>query len=89
MNEILKQNKTAFYVFDVKTKEEVEKVNQADSLIFQTEKQLTEFGDKISKSASGVKKNKSCSSSQEIKAKDKADTANIFLSIFFIIFNFY
>ena len=33
---------------DKKTKEEVEKVNQADSLIFQTEKQLTEFGDKIS-----------------------------------------
>lgn len=33
---------------DKRVKEEVEKVNQADSLIFQTEKQLTEFGDKIS-----------------------------------------
>jgi len=29
-------------------KEKVEKLNQADSLIFQTEKQLKEFGDKIS-----------------------------------------
>lgn len=32
---------------DRKAKEEAEKVNQADSLIFQTEKQLKEFGDKI------------------------------------------
>jgi molecular chaperone DnaK len=32
---------------DKKEKERVEKVNQADSLIFQSEKQLKEFGDKI------------------------------------------
>jgi molecular chaperone DnaK len=32
---------------DRKAKEEADKVNQADSLIFQTEKQLKEFGDKI------------------------------------------
>ncbi len=32
---------------DRKTKEEVEKVNLADSTIFQTEKQLKEYGDKI------------------------------------------
>ena len=32
---------------DSKIKEEVEKVNAADSLIFQTEKQLKEYGDKI------------------------------------------
>ncbi len=32
---------------DSKKKEEVEKVNAADSLIFQTEKQLKEYGDKI------------------------------------------
>lgn len=32
---------------DRKAKEEVETVNKADSLIFQTEKQLSEFGDKI------------------------------------------
>ncbi len=32
---------------DKKIKEEVEKVNAADSLVFQTEKQLKEFGDKL------------------------------------------
>ncbi len=32
---------------DKKAKEEVDLVNQADSLIFQVEKQLTEFGDKL------------------------------------------
>lgn len=32
---------------DKKEKERVEKINQADSLIFQTEKQLKEFGDKL------------------------------------------
>jgi len=32
---------------DKKAKEEIEKLNGADSLIFQTEKQLKEFGDKI------------------------------------------
>ena len=33
---------------DAKTKERVDKLNAADNLIFQTEKQLGEFGDKIS-----------------------------------------
>jgi molecular chaperone DnaK len=33
---------------DKKAKEEADKVNQADTLIFQSEKQLSEFGDKIS-----------------------------------------
>ncbi len=33
---------------DKKTREDADKVNQADGLIFQTEKQLTEYGDKIS-----------------------------------------
>lgn len=32
---------------DKKQKEKIEKINQADSLIFQTEKQLKEYGDKI------------------------------------------
>lgn len=32
---------------DSKAKEEVEKLNQADQMIFQTEKQLNEFGDKL------------------------------------------
>jgi molecular chaperone DnaK len=33
---------------DKEAREKVEKLNQADSLIFQTEKQFKEFGDKIS-----------------------------------------
>ena len=32
---------------DKSAKEEIEKMNQADSLIFQTEKQIKEYGDKI------------------------------------------
>ena len=32
---------------DREAREKVEKINQADSLIFQTEKQLKEYGDKI------------------------------------------
>lgn len=38
---------------DKKTKEEVDKLNAADALIFQTEKQLKEFGDKIPKDKKG------------------------------------
>ena len=37
-----------FYVADQKAKEEVDKLNSADQMIFQTEKQLKEFGDKLS-----------------------------------------
>ena len=33
---------------DQKAKEEVDKINSADAMIFQTEKQLKEFGDKLS-----------------------------------------
>jgi molecular chaperone DnaK len=33
---------------DAKAKESVDKLNSADSMIFQTEKQLKEFGDKLS-----------------------------------------
>jgi len=43
----MKQEAEANADSDRKTKEEVEKVNQADSLIFSTEKQLKEYGDKI------------------------------------------
>src|SRR5204863_7635133 len=44
----MKQEAQANAENDKKEKEKVEKVNQADSLIFQTEKQLKEFGDKLS-----------------------------------------
>jgi molecular chaperone DnaK len=33
---------------DKKEKEKIEKINQADSMVFQTEKQLKEYGDKLS-----------------------------------------
>jgi len=44
----MKQEAEANAEADRKTKEEAEKINQADSLIFQTEKQMKEFGDKLS-----------------------------------------
>ncbi len=45
--EKMKQEAEANAEADNKKKEEVEKINQADGLIFQTEKQLKEYGDKI------------------------------------------
>jgi molecular chaperone DnaK len=44
----MKQEAQANAEADKKARESVEKVNQADSLIFQTEKQLKEFGEKLS-----------------------------------------
>jgi molecular chaperone DnaK len=44
----MKQEAQANAESDKKVKETVEKINQADSLIFQTEKQLKEYGDKLS-----------------------------------------
>jgi molecular chaperone DnaK len=38
---------------DKAAKETAEKINEADSMIFQTEKQLTEFGDKLSDDKKG------------------------------------
>jgi molecular chaperone DnaK len=44
----MKQEAQANADNDKKTKDRVEKINQADSLIFQTEKQLKEYGEKLS-----------------------------------------
>jgi molecular chaperone DnaK len=44
----MKQEAEANAEADKTKKEEVEKLNEADGMIFQTEKQLTEFGDKLS-----------------------------------------
>ena len=44
----MKQEAVANAESDKKAKESIEKINQADSLIFQTEKQLKEFGEKLS-----------------------------------------
>ena len=62
---------------DKEAKERVEKINQADSLVFQTEKQLKEFGDKIpaDKKApieSALTKLKEAHKSQDIPAIDAA-----------------
>lgn len=46
--EKMRQEAQANAESDKAAKEKVEKVNQADSLIFQTEKQMKEFGDKLS-----------------------------------------
>jgi molecular chaperone DnaK len=43
----MREEAQAFAESDRKMKEEIDKLNTADSLIFQTEKQLKEYGDKI------------------------------------------
>lgn len=62
---------------DKATRERVEKVNAADALIFQTEKQISEFGDKVpadKKSAieSAVAELKEAHKSQDLAAIDSA-----------------
>ncbi len=62
---------------DKKAKEEVEKINQADSLIFQTEKQIKEYGDKIpadkkSKIESGLEDLKKAHTEKNLAAIDAA-----------------
>ncbi|MBN8652046.1 MAG: molecular chaperone DnaK [Cytophagales bacterium] len=64
---------------DKKEKERVDKLNQADSLIFQSEKQLKEFGDKLSegnKTAinAALEKLKEAHKSQDLAAIDQAVT---------------
>lgn len=64
---------------DKKEKEKVEKINQADSLIFQTEKQLKEYGEKIpaDKKANietSLTKLKEAHKSQDLAAIDTAVT---------------
>ncbi len=44
----MKQEAQAHADEDKKAKEKIEKINQADSLIFQTEKQMKEYGEKLS-----------------------------------------
>ena len=46
--EKMKQEAEANADADKKAKEKVDKINEADAMIFQTEKQLKEFGDKLS-----------------------------------------
>jgi molecular chaperone DnaK len=62
---------------DKKAKEKIDKINAADSLIFQTEKQLKEFGDKIPADKKGpiekaLNELKEAHKSQDLDALDKA-----------------
>jgi molecular chaperone DnaK len=62
---------------DRKQREKVEKLNQADALIFQTEKQLKEFGDKIpadkkSEIEAAIAELKTAHQSQDLNAVDTA-----------------
>jgi molecular chaperone DnaK len=62
---------------DKEAKERIDKINQADSVIFQTEKQLKEFGDKIPADKrkpidEALEKLKEAHKNQDIPAIDKA-----------------
>ncbi|MDE3212483.1 MAG: molecular chaperone DnaK [Bacteroidota bacterium] len=75
--EKMKNEAKANEASDKLAKERVEKINQADSLIFQTEKQMKEYGDKIpaDKKApieSALTKLKEAHKSQDISAIDTA-----------------
>jgi molecular chaperone DnaK len=75
--EKMKNEAKANEAADKLEKEKVDKINQADSLIFQTEKQMKEFGDKISadKKApieAGLEKLKAAHKSQDLAAIDTA-----------------
>ncbi|TPE43488.1 molecular chaperone DnaK [Pontibacter mangrovi] len=59
---------------DKKAKEEIEKLNTADSMIFQTEKQLKEYGDKLS---AGNKSNIENALAELKKAHESKDIAGI------------
>jgi molecular chaperone DnaK len=64
---------------DKAAREKIDKINQADSLIFQTEKQLKEYGDKIpaDKKApieNALNKLKEAHKSQDVEAIDAAST---------------
>jgi len=76
----MKQEAQANAESDKREKEKVEKVNQADSLIFQTEKQMKEFGDKLSdgnKTAinGALEQLKAAHASKDLTAIDGAMTA--------------
>ncbi len=76
----MKQEAQAHAETDKKEKEKIEKINQADSQIFQTEKQLKEYGEKLSdgnKSAinGALEKLKEAHKSQDLTAIENAMNA--------------
>jgi len=73
----MKDEATANADTDAKEKERIEKINQADGMIFQTEKQLKEFGDKLPADKKGpidaaLAKLKEAHKAQDIPAIDAA-----------------
>ena len=76
----MKQEAQANSEADKKEKEKIEKINQADSLIFQTEKQLKEYGEKLSENnktaiSGALEKLKGAHTSGDLAAIDSAMTA--------------
>jgi len=76
----MKQEAQAHAEEDKREKEKIEKINQADSLIFQTEKQLKEFGDKLSEGnktaiTSNLEKLKEAHKAQSLDGIDNAMNA--------------
>jgi len=75
--ERMKKEAEANAASDKAEKEKIDKLNQADSLIFQTEKQLKEFGDKLSEGnkaavSEALEKLKSAHQSQDLAAIEPA-----------------
>jgi molecular chaperone DnaK len=73
----MKQEAQANAEGDKKTKERIEKINQADSLIFQTEKQMKEYGEKLSEANKtaingALEKLKNAHRNQDVDAIDTA-----------------
>ena len=73
----MKEEAAANAETDAKEKERVDKMNHADTLIFQTEKQLTEIGDKIPADKKGpieaaLAKLKTAKSAQDVAGVDAA-----------------
>jgi molecular chaperone DnaK len=73
----MKQEAQANAESDKKAKEKIEKINQADSLIFQTEKQMKEYGDKLSEGNKAaingaLEKLRNAHKNQDIEAIDVA-----------------
>ncbi len=73
----MRQEAKAYEESDRKAKEMIDKLNAADSLIFQTEKQLKDFGDKLPSDKKepikrAVEKLREAHKKQDIEALDKA-----------------
>lgn len=71
--EKMKTDAQAHAAEDKKRKEEIETKNQADNLVFQTRKQLTELGDKMSADVKGKVESAANALDEAIKSGNSAD----------------